>query len=110
MKTFRHLWFAPSVDGERAALYQKLKKCKLPKTVSLVTVPPSGPNLIEIYEGSVLGEKYYRHLGNLFIGMAGSFDEAAELAGGIIARALYETGKPDVRAYLKAAMKEVRDG
>ena len=110
MKTFRHMWFAPSVDGERAALYQKLKKYKLPKTVSLITVPASGPNLIEIYDGTVLSEKYYRHLGNLIIGIAGSRDEAAELACGIIARAVHETGSPDVRAYLRKAVKEVRDG
>ena len=101
MKYFRYMWIGRSLDGKRTEMIRKMKANSLPKSVYVLAVPEWDTHVLDIYPGNVLKQKYFKKSGQIVIGIAGSYDEAAELSGSIISSIYLETGNVRLLDYLK---------
>lgn len=101
MRYFRYMWIGRSLDGRRTEVVRKLKAGTLPKSVYVLAVPESGTHVLDIYQGNVLKQKYFKKSQQIVIGIAGSYDEAAELSGSIIGSVYQSTGDVRLLNYLQ---------
>ena len=109
MKYFRYMWIGRSLDGRREEMIRKMKSDSLPKSVYVLAVPEGNTHVLDIYPGNVLKQKYFKKSGQLVIGLAGSYDEAAELSGSIIGSVYHETGSVRLLDFLKDLPEDAYD-
>ena len=74
--------------------------------VYVITLASNEKNLLDIIPSWELMQKYYPKRGLFVVGLAGTYDEALELAGRIINDVYRTTGGFDVRSYIRQRGKQ----
>lgn len=74
--------------------------------VYVITLASNEKNLLDIIPSWELMQKHYPKSGLFVVGLAGSYDEALELAGHIINDVYRTTGNFDVRSYIQQRRKQ----
>ena len=100
MKIFRYMWTASSLDLKRKKLLEELKQGSVSGTVYLVVLPESSSHVLDILKVDKINKTWLDVTDSWVIGAASDKEEAEDLAGGIVSRAVKATGQADVRAYL----------
>lgn len=99
-------WHEDLYVGESIRHKQKKVKWKIMHNVGqvfvyVITLAGNEENLLDIIPARELLQKYYPRKDLYVIGLAGSYREAAELAGHIVSEVYRATGGFDVRGYIR---------
>lgn len=98
MKFYKNLYVGDTIrNPERTR--RKLKRYAKLQNVYVITYMAESGRL-EIYHNLMLQQRYYRQNPPYVIGIAGSYDEAAQIICRIAEDALRATGKADLIGYL----------
>lgn len=100
MRWYERLYVGERAKKKRYAIIQAVREEK--KSGYYVLTPASNEkNLLDIYPAVTLQQPYYREQKLLIVGIAADYQDAAMLAGKIIADVYRKTGGYDVRGFLK---------
>lgn len=98
-------WYEKLYVGERAkknrfSIIQSIRRGKVSSNYVL-TPSSNGKNVLDIYPAVTLLQPYYKEQDLLIIGIAADYDDAAELAGTIVAELYGKTGGFDLPGFLE---------
>ncbi len=73
-----------------------------------VLLPEYGKDLLELYNSSVLKQKYYKEKRLRIVGLAEGYEEALNVIAEILELVLKETGGFDIRSYFDRCQNELK--
>lgn len=101
------IWYDDLFVGEsirprrQKRIIRKVKKRSLFNSAYLLTLASNPDNLIDIVHARVVRQRYYPKKELIVIGLAGSYDEAMELAGMILSSYYQARGNFEFRDFVK---------
>ena len=101
MRWYERLYVGEKAKKNRYSIIQAVREGKA-SGYYIVTLPSNERNLLDIYSAGTLQQPYYKQKNLLVIGVAADYEDAAMLAGRIVADVCKKTGGYDVRAFLNA--------
>lgn len=100
MRWYERLYVGERAKKDRYAIIQAVREGK--KLGYYILTPASNEkNLLDIYPALTLQQPYYQKQNLLIVGIAADYQDAAMLAGRIIADVYKKTGGYDVSGFLK---------
>lgn len=100
IRWYRKLYLGPSVEGLERTIRYEIKYRKVPMGYYLLTLPACETDLFDIWRSEDIKMPWMRERILDVVGVAGSKQEAVEMAAAIIYKAYKETRDIDIRAYL----------
>ena len=98
MKFYKNLYVGDTIRNPGRTRRKLKRYAKLQNVYVIAYMAESGR--LEIYHNLMLQQRYYRLNPPYVIGIAGSYDEAAQIICRIAEEALHKTGKADLIGYL----------
>ena len=100
MRWYERLYVGEKAKKNRYSIIQAVREGKS-SGYYIVTLPSNEKNLLDIYSAGMLQQPYYKQKNLLVIGVASDYEDAAMLAGSIVADVYKKTGGYDVSSFLK---------
>lgn len=100
------LYLGSSVRHRKRTIKWKIMHHAGQLRVYVITLASNERNLLDIIPSWELMQKHYPKRGLYAVGLAGSYNEALELAGQIINEVYRATGSFDVRSYIRQHGKQ----
>lgn len=102
-------WYKDLYTGESIRRRQKKVKWKILHNagqlhVYVITLASNPENLLDIIPSRELLQKRYPSRTLCVVGLAGSYEEALEVAGHIVSEVYSATGEFDIRGYIRRKM------
>lgn len=98
MRFYKKLYISPSLQKKKRQIVWRLKMGKVMPFVYVITLAEQN-DLMNIYQGIVLKQPYYRKNPPFVIGIADSHGAAVELVQHILMDIHDKTGSYDIRAF-----------
>lgn len=108
------IWYDDLFVGEsirprrQKRIIRKVKKRSLFNNAYLLTLASNPDNLIDIIHAQVIRQRCYPKRELIIIGIAGSYDEAIELAGQILGSFYEARGDFAIEEYIRAYIRQYR--
>ena len=106
MKWYPDLYVGTNAKKKQKKIIRKLKTNAGMLDVYLITVAANGEDIFDIISSAYLQQKAIRRNLPMIVGIACGYEEAAELAAGIVEEVYRETGDVQVQSYLTEKVKE----
>ena len=100
MRWYRELYTGDSIRRRHKKIKWKIMHNAGQIRVYAITLASGTQNLLDIIPSWELLQKHYPKQQLYVIGLAGSYDEALEVAGRIVSEVYKETGGFDIRRYI----------
>ena len=101
MRWYRKLYVGETARKDRYRIVGKVRWKRFQKNAYVITLASNEANLLDIYPANAMLWPYFRKKEILIVGIAGSYEEALELACHIVAEVYSGTGSFDVRGYIR---------
>lgn len=98
MRFYKKLYISPALQKHKRKLIWQLKTGKIKPFVYVITLAEQD-DLMDIYQGILLKQPYYRKNPPYVIGMADSHGAAVELVQYILTDIYSKTGSYDIRTF-----------
>ena len=105
MQWYERLYLGEKAKKNRFSILQAVRK-ERSTGYYILTLPSNQKNLLDIYSAQTLNQPYYKQQDLLIVGVAADYEDAAVLAGKIIADVFKRTGGYDVTGFLMEEIKE----
>ncbi len=101
MRWYRKLYIGETARKDRYRIVGKVKHRRPQRDAYLITLATNEKNLLDIYPANTMLWHYFYKSSILIVGIAGSHEEAVELACQIVTQVYQDTGSFNVRSYIE---------
>lgn len=110
IKCYCDLYTGESVTNKKNQYILDLMNGEFSHAIHLITLAQSTQNHLEIFASSLLHQRIYEEKEIFIVGIAGKYYEAIELVEKIVQDVLEQTGKMDIRDYIKTQQRVFEEG
>ena len=100
IRWYKKLYVGPSLEGLKRTMRYEIKYHRIPVGYYLITLPSTDNNVFDIWPSEQIKMPWMRKKILDVVGIAGSKQEACELAGKMIYEAYRAAGTVDMKTYL----------
>ena len=105
MKWITPLYVGKTAENTKQEIVRSIRHGRYTRDIYVLALPSNPANQLDIYDAAELRKDFYKEHEPTIIGIANGRGEAYDMVTDLLQRAMKETGRPDIRAYLAAVGK-----